>query len=192
MADMMGQGPYQHMTVSRFLKSKYSGLFEDYFKFAFVRNPYDRLYSAFLQDKFASEHYGDWVPVKGPIFDLIGHDFNRYVTGYVDPVKIVNDWDWIAFCPMREFCCLFDRMCMDFIGHIESLDEDLQKLSDLINTKIVLAESANLRFVSPTIPKYLDRFERSTIGKINEIYKDDFEFFHYEMLNPNDFPISLP
>ncbi|MQW02699.1 hypothetical protein GHK45_02275 [Sinorhizobium meliloti] len=83
----------------RSLASSHADLTRDFFKFSFVRNPYDRLYSGFQQDVLAAYKLKHWEESKKPIFDRIGEDFNRYVIEYVTRADIRNDPFWICFAP---------------------------------------------------------------------------------------------
>src|SRR5690606_12323699 len=72
------KGVPQHLTIESFLKSQYAPLWEaGYLRFTFVRNPYDRLYSGWLQDRAAATRAQRWREAKAPIFERIGDDFTR-------------------------------------------------------------------------------------------------------------------
>lgn len=181
----------QHITVNDFFKSNYVNLFEDYFKFTFVRNPYDKLYSSFTQDVHASKSYKVWHKVKSGIFNTIGEDFNRYMQEYVFKNDIKNDWDYIHFCPMHEFATIDNEFCLDWFGKAENVEYDLVELAKHLNLDIKKHKDANIRSKPVTDLKYLNKYTRSTIELVNEAYKRDFELFSYPMLNPNDFPEKL-
>jgi hypothetical protein len=181
----------EHMPIHAFLKSDYADLVNKYFKFTFVRNPYDRLYSGYVQDRFAAKNYPAWTRAKKNIFDNIGDDFNRYIMEYVRKENIRDSWDWICFCPMHEFAFYDNRFFLDWFGRVENIEDDFSKLSQLIGIDVNLSRNSNVR-VEPTGGlKYLDKYESSTIEKVNSLYKEDFEYFNYAMLNPDDFPDSV-
>lgn len=183
----------EHVTIRKFL-AKYDepGRFPGYFKFTFVRNPYDRLYSGYRQDLRASTRWKQWIAAKKPIFDIIGDDFTRYLIEYVAHADIRNAWDWICFCPMTEFTHLNGKPALDWIGRTELLDRDLHVLAG--NLGITLGEIENLNVSvapdteNPETPKYLDKYTHDTMALVNDLYGDDFEAFGYPMLDPRDFP----
>ena len=181
----------QHLPIRGFLETEYANLMGPYFKFTFVRNPYDRIYSGYIQDKFASENYGRWIKAKQPIFETIGDDFNRYMKEYVKVGDIKNDWSWISFCPMSEFSHYNNEYRLDWFGRCESLDEDLGKLAKLVGFDLEKADNINVRVKPSGELKYLDRYESSTVELVNRLYQTDFDFFGYSQLNPNDFPASI-
>ena len=181
----------QHITINDFFKSNYFDLFEQYFKFTFVRNPYEKLYSSFMQDIHAWQSYKIWHSVKKDIFLSIGENFNRYMQEYVYESDIKSDWDYIHFCPMHEFATIDNELCLDWFGKAENIENDLQELSKLLNLDIKKHQDANIRSKPSTNVKYLDKYTRETITLVNEIYSKDFELFSYPMLDPKDFPDTL-
>ena len=177
----------EHFTIKRFLRSKYAPLINTYFKFTFVRNPYDRIYSAFIQDKFAADNYPVWKEVKKGIILDAEEDFNQYFQKYVATSDIVNDWRWINFTPMHAFSHFKGYYLLNWFGRTENLENDLYHLSDRLDLEIGEIENKNVR--SPIVRelKYVDKYDKKTIQLVNKIYRFDFEFFNYKMLNPDDF-----
>jgi hypothetical protein len=181
----------QHVPLRRFLASEHAALLGRYFAFTFVRNPYDRLYSGFLQDLKAASAYPKWMPVKKPIFDLIGADFNRYMRDYVQSADLAADWEWICFCPMHEFVYL-DGVCrLDWIGRAEDVEGGLTELSRRLGVSIPKSADVNVTSEYRGRLKHLGMYERATVELVNDRYRDDFRLFGYEPLDPADFPIRL-
>lgn len=183
----------EHVTIRKFLAIyDDAGRYADYFKFTFVRNPYDRLYSSYRQDMRASTRWKQWIAAKKPIFDVIGDDFPRYLMQYVACADIRNAWDWISFCPMVEFTHLNGKPALDWIGRTETLDHDLRTLAG--NLGIVLGDVRNLNVnvlpdaENPEKLKYLNCYTHDTVALVNDLYGVDFEAFGYPMLDPRDFP----
>jgi len=183
----------QHMTLADFARTDLAAKVEGYFRFTFVRNPYDRLYSGYLQDRHAGENYGRWIKAKKPIFDVIGDDFPRYFREYVQKADIVSDWRWICFCPMSEFAYADGRNVLDFVGHAETLETDLSALGERLGLQIAKAPDENVRRGHCTVrPKYLPHYDRETIAAVNRLYADDFTRFGYDMVDPDDVPAVTP
>jgi len=179
----------QHMTINRFLQTEHAGLIDRYFKFTFVRNPYDRIYSGYLQDRFASENYPRWINAKKPIFDRIGDDFSLYLNDYALTMDIAGNWEWICFCPMSEFAFLKDRNILDFVGKAEALESDIQALAVHLGIDIEKAPDENVRTtICMPEPKYLKMYDRRSVANVNRVYADDFKHFGYQMLDPDAFP----
>lgn len=181
----------QHVTLKRFLDSEHAALLGRYFAFTFVRNPYDRLYSGFLQDRKAARTLPPWASVKQPIFDRIGADFNRYMIEYVQEADLTSAWDWICFCPMHAFAWLGDRCRLDWIGRAEDVTGGLAELGARLGLEIRATENFNVNCDSTAPYKYLDRYERDTVALVNDLYREDFARFGYPTLDPQDFPRRL-
>ncbi|WP_082546098.1 sulfotransferase family 2 domain-containing protein [Rhodanobacter sp. Root627] len=175
----------QHVPIKRFLLTPEAPLLSTYFRFTFTRNPYDRIYSGYLQDRFASEHYPRWTKEKKPIFDEIGEDFAAYLEHYVSTADIGSDWRWICFCPMTEFATLDGKNMLDFVGRAEHLEEDMNKLGDALGLTIQKAPDHNVRTgtCSESL-KYIDKYTPRSIQIVNDLYAQDFANFGYTMLDP--------
>jgi hypothetical protein len=180
----------QHLPIRRFLESEHAPLFDaGYFRFTFVRNPYDRLYSGYVQDRFAATQSPRWRHAKEPVFNAIGDDFNRYMLEHVRHADRANAWQWICFCPMHEFAYRDGQCILDFVGRAESVQDGLEALSVRLGVVITKANDVNVNVEPGNELKYLDRYDRATIELVNDIYREDFERFGYAMVDPHTFPV---
>lgn len=183
----------QHQTIRQFLASPHAGLFDaGYLRFSFVRHPYDRLYSGYVQDRFAATQSPRWQRAKEPIFQAIGDDFNRYLLEHVRHAALFDAWDWICFCPMHAFAYLDGECVLDFVGRAEAVEAGLAALSARLGVPIAKADDANVNVEPGTALKYLDRYDRATLEVVNELYREDFERFGYERVDPGDVPVRAP
>ncbi len=133
----------EHVPVRKYLdKYDQAGRFDTYFKFSFVRNPYDRVYSGFRQDLLASTRWAQWIAVKKPIFDVIGDDFTAYMLHHVARTDIVNAWEWICFRPMTAFTHLDGRRVVDWVGRTERLETDLNEHEAKIGVTLAPPETS--------------------------------------------------
>lgn len=173
----------EHITIDRFLASPYSDLFDDYFKFTFVRNPYDRLYSGYMQDRFAAYNLDHWAGAKRPIFDRIGDDFATCVRDFVTRADIENDPFWICFCPMIKFTHRHGNPVMDWVGRNETFSADLPDLGRRLGLEIETIQEMNVRSTSMEMGRHLAKYDRATIEIVNSMYKDDFAAFDYHMID---------
>jgi len=181
----------EHFTIKRFLASEYAPLMEEYFKFTFVRNPYDKLYSGFIQDLYAAKSYPRWIDAKGRLIDEIGDNFNKYMQEHVANSDILNDWKWVCFTPLHAFTHKDGIYRLDWFGRTENLEADLHILSQKLGLAIGNVENKNVRQPPLGEQKYLDKYERRTVELVNDLYAFDFEFFGYEKLDPLLFPERL-
>lgn len=154
---------------------------EKYFKFCFVREPYDRLYSAFLEHK-----------AHNPDKHILEENFNLYMQKNLNEENIHNNIRYVHFTPMYYYTHYKQNRAVDFIGTIENLKQDFQAISKRINLKNIKLEHKNVKgdnkiHTENWTYKYLDKFEAKTINLINKLYAKDFEYFNYKMLDPKNF-----
>jgi len=126
--------------------------FEDYFKFTFIRNPWDRLVSYFFY------------------FGGKEKNFKRYVMEELDLKDITR-------MPQYKFICDNKKNIMvDYIGRFENLSNDWKVICDKINIPIKelpiarKSEHKNYRFY----------YDKETKDRISKLYKEDIKLFNYE------------
>lgn len=187
------KGGTQHVTIEAFLASEHAALWDQgYLRFSFVRNPYDRLYSGWLQDRFAATQSPRWRQAKAAIFERTGDDFGRYVVEHVRHADRLHAWDWICWCPMHAFVCRDGRPALDFVGRAEDVEAGLAELSRRLGVPIAKAVDANVNVPPATGLKHLEHYDRATVELVNELYAEDFSLFGYAKLDPAAFPARRP
>jgi hypothetical protein len=161
---------------------------DSYFKFAFVRNPYDKIVSAFHH--FSKAHKFD---IYKSFEDFILNNFEDD-HGNID---IKNSKTFLStyrrfgingethndhFIPQIEYIIGDNNSIeMDFIGRFESLYVDFCFVCDSIGISKIKNQVKN----KSTHDCYMKYFEgknsRSKLDIVNFLYKEDFEKFKYEM-----------
>jgi len=145
------------------LKEKYAkDIFDDYFKFSFVRNPYDRLVSEyFYQTKITTinkPHFKNWF-------------FNYFK-------KIDTDHK----LTQTEFLYIDGVLITDFIGKVENFNDDFNKLLNILDIKSNKSITHDRVKSNRQNIKTFDLLDKDDIIKINKIWYDDFINFDYKML----------
>ena len=146
------------------------------FKFCFVRNPYDRLLSAYL-DKIVSGG------LQSKFHIALGHEGSISFDDFIDvivnePVEEMDDHYAIQYRQSFQSCVPYD-----YIGRFEHLPESLAKVARRIGINLQSYEAR----VDPhkTGPKaYADHYTPRTIRLVQDKFAEDFEAF--------DYPWSLP
>lgn len=134
------------------------------FLFAFVRNPYSRCLSAFQYLKRGGMNGFD----KNDSDRYIGNsDFENFV---LHKLKYASK-NQQHFRPQHYW--IPDGV--DFLGKYENLEEDLQKLSHIINMK-----NKPIPHKNQTVYNKQYNMPDQTKNMIYQIYKKDFELFNYE------------
>ncbi len=164
-------GPYdgqqlQHLTCRQILDYGFltEKKFDTYFKFAFVRDPYDRLISEYFFDRRWNER-------------TKGLSISQFL-GYLED-KLHQDKVFAHYRPQSDF--IFDdvgELMVDFVGYFENLDQDWERLRKLTGLHLPNLEVIN----RGGREHYSSYFDKEIYEQINNIYSCDFSNFGYEMV----------
>lgn len=177
-----------HLTGTEYVKYNYVSkqIFDDYFTFGWVRNPYGRIYSFykyFCYDYFVS--------------------FEKFVTVYLK--KNYNHIDTRYFYkPMYDYLYEDNSLAVDFVGKLESIYADIEVVikrvgittgtlphknkSNNIRFKLKMRRLFDVIIKHPSI--FLDltfsknkkkkKYNEEMIEVLKELYSKDFDAFNYE------------
>tara|TARA_B100000073_G_scaffold346662_1_gene358668 strand:+ start:3568 stop:4185 length:618 start_codon:yes stop_codon:yes gene_type:complete len=151
---------------------------KDYFKFSFVRNPYDRLVSKYFYDLNLSKQkeLNDGGPEgRGRAGSTKNcSNFNEWLLNHGRRVHNLLPRMKAMVCDKH------GNILADYIGRFEKLEEDF----DYIKEKLCLQGTLEHINKNPLERKknYLDYYDQESIELVNLVYKDDFEIFDYEMI----------
>ena len=159
--------------------------FRDYYKFAFVRNPWDRAHSMY-------RHFG-----------LDKHLTFEYFLEYVLKREMWREKYWFVR-PQCDFVLdAHGGLCIDFVGRFETLEEDFQHIAGILELKIDSLPHVNRADFQPRgqrlralrryprifrhwrgmfHPRAGDgqrQFSAEAMGIIEELYQCDMERFGY-------------
>lgn len=188
----LGPPRLAHLKWHEYVGCKYmpQEQFDSYFKFAFVRNPWDRAVSIYKYYKFHKKcSYSDFVE------------------------KNLGDWMWRDkqwfVGPQMDFICDEDgALKVDFLGRFERLNSDFKQVCveiglppiDLphVNLSVPRAKTAQNRPKRsvrgelkkiwrgrstedfPTFSRYQDYYDARTRDLVAELYQRDIERFDYQ------------
>ena len=153
--------------------------FESYFKFSFVRNPWDRLVSAydFLEQGGLNDDDRRWWSEHG-----MGRyrDFEDFVRNWVTRENVETS---LHFLPQyRYLCAPFTRsICVDFVGSYEHLDRDYP----YVRERLGLPPDGELLHLnktptaSTTARDFRGYYTAETRAIVAEVYREDIELFGY-------------
>ena len=141
---------------------------DTYFKFCFIRNPYDKIVSA-------------WNHV---------NRFNIPFKNFLNLDKTVNDVEYMHMF-MPQFRSMINEKAqkyIDYIGKFENLEEDFEIILKKIGIQKILHDpnkKLNVRIHNKFNMYYEDQ---ETLDKVNMFLKEDFDNLDYEKIeNINDF-----
>lgn len=164
-----------HQTYDFFVKKFGVRTVNSYFKFTFVRNPWDRLASAyfFLQ--------------KGGINEADAAFAEKYLSGISSFESFVNDWLtqdkldlYYHLVPQYKFITSHNdpgKLMVDFVGRFENLREGFKIICDTIgiSNRALLNENAT----SDSKIKYKALYTEEMKQKVAALYAADIQLFEY-------------
>jgi len=164
---------------ARFVKRLDEGRYRDYFKFAFVRNPWDRLVSLYFQ-KVAGK--GDY---EGPDLSPANAE-GRFYRGmtfaeYIEAVCATLDEEanphfrsqHLVVCPRGD-----GKILTDFVGRFENLPGDFSRVAAMIGAPD-LKLPHRLRAKSRKKQPYSDFYDDRLRDLVGERFRKDIETFGY-------------
>lgn len=155
---------------------------EDFFKFTFVRNPYSRLLSCYLDRivPMRSTPYKELVRYLGKD---VGYDvgFQEFIETICNQSIYEQNNHW----RVQYYDAMCDIVDYSFIGKQERFSEDMTVIWKKIYSKFSVPnfESTNSSPSRTNSTGKVDIYWNSDLIKIvNSKYKLDFEYFKYEMM----------
>ena len=149
-------------------------MFDRSFKFTFVRNPWDRLVSAFFflqksdlerNQRFARRNLSAYG------------DFDSFVRQWLTRKNI---WSFTHFLPQVHFICIDKRLGVDFVGFYENLAEDFAAVAKKINRPTALLEENRL---GGRAKDYRQYYTDETRNIVAEVYAEDIGLLGYSFDN---------
>ena len=138
-------------------------VYDGYYKFVFVRNPFDRLVSAWKWGMhgfvdWRQESFGDFVTSLMPGGSRELKDTSNQKANHVVP------WTW-----------LFDKDYFDFVGRFENLPKDWEVVAKRLGIKSQLPVKKKTEHCH-----YSVYYNDDLIDWVNKFYKKEIEMFDYK------------
>lgn len=158
-------GFYKHSTASEIRDKLNKSIFENYYKFAFVRNPFDWLISLYFYIRQSKTHGYNKL-----IEDL---DFKDFIKWYISENGL------------KQTDFLIDpgkgTLLVDYVGRFENLYHDVAYIVKTLS----LPSSFNLPYNNPsflrTYRNYKNYYDQSTISLVKDFFRKDFQLLGYNL-----------
>ena len=195
--DVLGKNSHKHIALDDFFKLPESS--QNHKRFAFVRNPYDRMYSGYLQRRLRMKNL-----LLHSHFDEISEENreeNRHLEkGFAAFILFVRDRfkrNGEAFGkPLYRHIYYRKKPAIDLAGFVETFDKSFDQICKSIGIPETNSENVNVKYNQGDIEtaenfqaarfRYIDKYSRHSIEAVNEIYELDFQCLGYRMLKPID------
>lgn len=175
-------------TLDQYSKDEIEHRLKSYFKFVFVRHPFDRLVSAY-RNKFNNslntvfpEIYGrqiirNYRPNADNASLSTGQNvtFEEFLRFAIDTHPAKQNEHWQVY----DYLCSFCAVNYDFIGNYETLDSDARFVLNRIGGRHISFPKA------PPVRSHVwtgvfANLSRELVRQVWEKYSEDFEMFNYE------------
>jgi hypothetical protein len=171
---LFGHNAGGHKTVREYERI-FGETFWDYFTFSFVRNPYARLVSTY--EYLRKGGHPAWPSNREFGEQVIGayDGFGSFVLQWLRPEK--TEWPLPHFYPQTHFLTLGGELAVDYVGHVETIEEDFAAVCDRLGEAPELLEVNKTPGERAPLAFYYDA--DAVIQRVQEVYDADFEHFGY-------------
>jgi hypothetical protein len=165
-----GKAPAGHTSCLQF-QNLFPNEFKEYFKFSFVRNPWDRLVSAYFHYRQNILNYGDKKNYEKYLYKY--DSFDEFIRKFVNEDNI---YKIIHLKPQYEFLCdCNNNIMVDFVGRVENIEKDFKIICKKIGVIYKLKNKRKTRH-----GHYSNFYVKDTMKIVERVYKKDIEFFGYK------------
>ena len=155
---------------------------DHYFRFCFVRNPYTRILSAYL-DKIAGNSFRE----KSIVLSQLGHNmrdmsipisFEQFVSAVEKQPLSMMDNHWRP----QYYSTYQDTINYDFIGKLERFDEDYSYVMDKLGASDYYIKES--RHATGSSSKFAEYYTEDLLERVCKLFQIDFEKFGYNKEAP--------
>lgn len=163
-----------HNTIEEYISIFEPKFLTRYFKFTIVRNPWDRVVSAyfFLKKGGFSAKDSEWFNEELKNYS----SFEEFVINWVNEHNI---WKWHHFRPQHHY--LLDsgrKLNIDFIGYFENIEEDFKLITTELNLDLSLPSTNKSHHRC-----YMDYYNEETKEIVRKAYANDIKLLGYTFDN---------
>jgi len=163
-----------HTTLDEYLNVFEPDCIANYFKFTVVRNPWDRVVSAYFF--LRSGGFGNANDIR------FSEEFSR-TNNFADfvrkSVSKTNIWQWHHFRPQYHYMLeKRGKVHLDFVAFLENIDSDFVYIVDRMGLDRALTKSNKGHHSS-----YMDYYDEESRNIVAEVYAEDIRMLGYNFDN---------
>ena len=153
--------------------------FQKAFKFSIVRNPFDRVVSAWEFVRAKGLGLGTKFPQIYTLYDEVQsfgnslEDFDEFCR----TALVKMHYNWMEFRTQHWFLCSSNNILVDYVGRYETLQESWSYIAAQIGCRDTL-DHRNINPYRQPYQKYYGK--QSTIDAVLSVYHKDFSLFQYD------------
>ncbi len=156
----------QHLTAAEIKKRISREVWENYFKFAFVRNPFDRLVSEFFWQKNRRQSRAKNLDFKKFLLEIVAPAVERK-----KPEHLFDD----HYRPQNQFLVdRSNRLLINFLGRFENFQADFEKIRQRLGLTAKLP-----RLNQTNHQDYRRYYNQETREIVNQLYRSDLKLLNY-------------
>jgi hypothetical protein len=159
---IVGSSSEPHLNICQISHLIEPEKFSSYFKFGFVRNPWDRAVSLYerreglqMRNKMSFDQFIHWMKLSS--------------CTCIHPVPHRYQLDW--------FLSPHGDVMVDYIGKFETIDQDWKKISEKIGINSVLPK---LNVNNERVRDYTRYYNKETMSIVSERFAVDIDYFGYK------------
>lgn len=163
-------GGLQHLLARQVREEVGRDVFSDYYKFAFVRNPWDRIVSQFA-----------YMQQRPDLMDYLGMTAETEFKAYLDLIRLKEHVQWM---PQVRF--LLDQdgsVLVDRIGRLESFNEDCAQIFAALGLTLDQLPGHANRSKRHSFRYYYS--DRESIDMVADLFAEDVDYLGYEFVDPS-------
>ena len=163
-------GGLQHLLARQVREEVGPDVFSDYYKFAFVRNPWDRIVSQFA-----------YMQQRPDLMDYLGMTAETEFKAYLDLIRLKEHVQWM---PQVRF--LLDQdgsVLVDRIGRLESFNEDCAQIFAALGLTLDQLPGHANRSKRHSFRYYYS--DRESIDMVADLFAEDVDYLGYEFVDPS-------
>ena len=172
-----GKKWFDHMPAKAIKSYLGDEAWESYFKFCVIRNPFDKLVSAFHFYEWLVNHYSGWQKTKL----VVAHGIRP--GSKLDEVKRFQKWvAWTWWFNDYDKYLINGNVCVDFFIRYESLLSDTKSVCENVNFPFEPNRIPKLNTaMRPRERELAEYYDAKTIATVRKRFQFELDYFGYEL-----------